>query len=246
MSPTGESELTAGRRYLDQAARLVERLRGESWPRIEAAAGLVADCLGSGGTVHAFGSGHSHMLAEELFYRAGGLVAVRPLLFDGLMLHTGAHRSTALERLPGLARVLLDHHETAPGDVLVVASNSGGNAVTVELAAAARERGLTVLALTSLQHATSSLARSTTGQRLHELADVVIDNGGVPGDACVVIDGVPHPVGPTSTVVGAAVVNAIAVEAIERLALAGRAPATYTSANLAGGDAANTANGVAP
>ncbi len=234
----------AGQRYLETVSGLVERLRDETWSDIAAAAELVATCLQSGGTVHAFGTGHSHMLAEELFYRAGGLVAVRPILFDGLMLHHGAERSTAMERLPGLARILLDDHRVAAGDVLVVASNSGGNAVTTELAAAAGERGLVVIAITSLRHATSALARPVSGQRLHEIADLVVDNGGVPGDAGVSIAGAPHPVGPTSTVVGAAIVNAIAVEAVERLCASGHVPQVYASSNLAGGDEINGAAGV--
>ncbi|MFN8196669.1 MAG: SIS domain-containing protein [Nocardioidaceae bacterium] len=235
---------TGGQRYLATTAGLVEQLSSEAWPAIVAAADLVAECLRAGGTVHAFGTGHSHMLAEELFYRAGGLVDVRPLLFDGLMLHTGAARSTDLERLSGLAVVLLEHHGVAAGDVLVVASNSGGNAVSTEIAAAARDRGLSVIAVTSLRHATSSLARQTDGHKLHEIAHVVVDNGGCPGDACVTIDGAPHAVGPTSTVVGAAIVNAIAVEAVDRLCALGHVPQVYASSNLAGGDDVNHAAGV--
>ena len=120
---------TAGRRYLAEAARLLDRLAGDEWTALDAAAQLVADALAGGGTVHAFGTGHSHMLAEELFYRAGGLVRVRPILFEGLMLHAGAELSTSLERLPGLAAAILEQHPIEPRDVLVVASNSGGNAV---------------------------------------------------------------------------------------------------------------------
>jgi uncharacterized phosphosugar-binding protein len=239
---------SAGRRYLATAVGLLGRLADHqaTWPSIDAAADLVVGCLSADGTVHAFGTGHSHMLAEELFYRAGGLVAVRPILFDALMLHTGAARSTDLERLPGLARILLDDHGVCPGDVLLVASNSGGNAVSCELAQEAQSRGLRVIAVTSLQHATSAVARATTGPRLHEIADVVIDNGGVPGDAAIAVAGVPHPVGPTSTVVGAAIVNAIAAEAVERLVALGHVPATYASANLAGGDEHNATLGVRP
>lgn len=238
---------SAGRRYLETAAALVGRLATDAaWPSIDAAAEVLAATLGRCGTVHAFGTGHSHMLAEELYYRAGGLVAVRPILFEGLMLHTGATRSTELERLPGLAKILLDDHGVAEGDALVVASNSGGNAVSCELAEAARGRGVAVIAITSLQHATSPLARQSVGPRLHDVADVVIDNGGAPGDAAVTVTGVPHALGPTSTVVGAAIVNAVVVEAVERLVAGGHLPATFASANVAGGDDFNAALGVRP
>ncbi|MFZ2504251.1 MAG: SIS domain-containing protein [Nocardioides sp.] len=230
---------SAGQRYLAGSHQLLERLLDEVWDDISAAAELLTQCLLAGGSLHTFGSGHGHMLAEEAYYRAGGLVAVRPILFDGLMLHAGARQSTALERLPGLAAALLTEHPIEAGDVLLVASNSGGNAVTIQMAEAARSCGASVVAITSLAHAASPLARSVTGPRLHELADVAIDNGGVPGDAIVSIDGVETAVGPTSTVIGAAIVNALIAETVERMARAGIVPAVYQSANLAGGDAAN-------
>lgn len=231
--------MSAGRRYLSSARDLLERLGEREWDGIAAAADLVAAAVRGGGWVHVFGSGHSHLLAEELFYRAGGLVRVRPLLFEGLMLHGSAPLSTSLERLPGLAAALLADHPIAPPDVLIVASNSGGNAVTSELASLVRARGVRVVAITSLAHATSPDARPTGVPRLHELADVVIDNGGCVGDAAVAIEGLAANVGPTSTVVGAAIVNAIAVEAVERLVATGVVPELYTSSNVAGGDESN-------
>ena len=230
-----------GRRYLEIAGDLVARLLDAEWANIRAAAELVADTLAAGGVVHAFGSGHSHMLAEELYYRAGGLVHVRPILFEGLMLHASAPLSTALERMPGLAAALLEDHPIAAGDVLIVASNSGSNAVTSELAALARGAGARVIALTSLTHATSTAARATTAPRLHEVADVVIDNGGCVGDAAVKIAGLGGRVAPTSTVVGAAIVNAIEAEAVGILVARGATPAVFASSNVEGGDALNAA-----
>jgi uncharacterized phosphosugar-binding protein len=228
-----------GRRYLDRAGELVARLATDEWPAIDAAAALVADSISEGGTLHAFGSGHSHMLAEELFYRAGGLVRVRPLLFEGLMLHAGAEVSTALERLPGLADVLFADHGMRAGDVLIVVSNSGGNVVSSALARLARDAGVRVIALVSRAHATSRQARTTDSARLHEIADIVIDNGGIVGDAAVEVDGMMTRVGPTSTVVGAAALNAIVVEAVARLRARGVTPDVFTSSNVEGGDAAN-------
>jgi uncharacterized phosphosugar-binding protein len=228
-----------GRRYLDRAGDLIARLAAEEWPAIDAAAALVAESIASGGTVHAFGTGHSHMLAEELFYRAGGLVRVRPLLFEGLMLHAGAEASTRLERLPGLAEVLFADHGMRAGDVLIVVSNSGGNVVSSALARLASDAGVSVIALVSRAHATSTQARTTETPRLHEIADVVIDNGGAVGDAAVDIHGMTSRVGPTSTVVGAAALNAIVVEAVGRLLARGVTPEVFISSNVEGGDAAN-------
>ena len=231
---------SAGHRYLDAASRLITRLSSDEWPHIAAAATLVAHAIETGGTIHAFGTGHSHMMAEELFYRAGGLVKVNPLLFDGLMLHSSAPLSTSLERLPGLAEALLRDHPIAAGDVLIVASNSGGNTVISELVSQVRSLGVPVIALTSISHSTSANAREHSHPRLHELADVVIDNGGIVGDAAVDIAGFSKRVAPTSTVVGAAILNAMVAEAVEILVRRGITPAVFLSSNTAGGDMENS------
>lgn len=228
---------SAGRRYLATAADLIARLTDATWPAITQAAAAVADALGAGRVIHVFGTGHSHLLAEEMYYRAGGLVAVSPILFDGLMLHHSTARSTALERLPGLAEALLADHPIHDGDVMIIASNSGGNATTIDMALTARKLGATVIAITSLQHATSALARPTDAPRLHTIADLVIDNGGTVGDAAVTIVGFDRAVAPTSTVVGAAIVNAIVAEATEILVQRGTPPEVYRSLNTAAGDA---------
>lgn len=234
MTPT-----SPGLDYLATAQRLLDRVATQEWPQLSAAADALVTALSAGRTVHAFGTGHSHMLAEELYYRAGGLVRVSPILFEGLMLHANARLSTSLERLPGLADALLDNHAVAAGDVVFVASNSGSNAVTSEIVSALRARGAVVIAITSITHATSSEARETEYPKLHELADIVIDNGGVVGDAAVEIDGFAQRVSPTSTVVGAAILNAIVAETVARLVAAGIPPEVYTSSNTSGGDAAN-------
>ena len=156
------------------------------------------------------------------------------------MLHASAPLSTALERLPGLAAALLDDHPMAAGDVLIIASNSGGNAVTTELAPLARDAGVRTIG--HHQPAPRHVVRrraSRGGPRLHELVEVAIDNGGVVGDAAVDIDGLAEPGGPTSTVVGAAIVNALVAEVVERLVARGIVPEVYVSSNVAGGDAAN-------
>jgi uncharacterized phosphosugar-binding protein len=227
-----------GRRYLEHVSHLIERAGSEEWDAIESAARLVADALTTGRSIHAFGSGHSHMLAEEMFYRAGGLVDVRPILFEGLMLHADAPLSTSLERLPGLAGVILERHEVAAGDVLFVFSNSGRNPVTVEIAEAARERGVGVIAITSMRHSESAAPRAG-GHRLFEVAHVVIDNGGEPGDAAIHVAGFDRAVAPTSTAVGAAIVNAIVAEAVALTVDAGVAPRVFASSNVDDGDALN-------
>lgn len=234
-----QEEQAPGMAYVDVVTELLGRLHDEEWPNIRAAAKLVADALAGGHAVHAFGSGHSHLLAEELYHRAGGLVAIRPILFEGLMLHASPAVSTELERLPAVADALLTDHPISEGDVLIAASNSGSNAVASRLAQLAREAGARVIAVTSLLHSTSSEARSNELPRLHELADVVIDNGGAVGDAAVEIRGFDRKVAPTSTVIGAAILNAVVAEAVQLLVNRGLSPDVYTSSNTQGGDEAN-------
>lgn len=221
-------------RYLQQVQRalatVVEENGGAGSP-VYRAAQLVADCVSHGGLVHVFGSGHSHLLAEEVFFRAGGLLDIDPVLESALMLHEGALKSTRMERLPGYAAIIADDREIRPGDVLIVISNSGRNAVPVELAEIAKGRGVPVIAITSMEHSRRVRSRAPSGRRLFETADVVIDNHAPYGDACVDIEGVSYPVGALSTITGAAILNAVMVGAVEILARAGRPPVVLPSAN---------------
>jgi uncharacterized phosphosugar-binding protein/N-acetylglucosamine kinase-like BadF-type ATPase len=234
----GTPTMSPGSAYLENVIRLIRTVEAEELPNIRRAAALVARCIADGGQVHVFGSGHSHIIAEELFYRAGGLANVNPILISSLMLHGGAALSTQLERLSGIGRAVMDDQDVREGDVLVLASNSGGNAVCRELAQLARERGVTVVALTSVAHATAARA-GTDDVRLHDIADVVLDNHGRVGDASLDLDGVDQPVGATSTVVGAAIVTALVAETAAELHRLGLAPDVFASSNTRGGDAVN-------
>lgn len=199
---------------------------------VRVAAALVVDAVGNGHKFWAFGTGHSHLIAEELYGRAGGLADVRAVLEPGLMLHEGLLKSSLLERLTGMADVLLQTNDLAAGDVVLIASNSGRNAVPVEFAAGARARGVKVIALTSMAHSTAVGSRAPSGQRLFELADVVIDNCGVPGDALIDVPGSPERTGATSTMVGAMLVQALTVEIVTQLTERGETPNILRSLNV--------------
>jgi uncharacterized phosphosugar-binding protein len=218
--------------YFGKALAIAHQAAETQLGAIRVAAGLVADALAGGKRFWAFGTGHSHALAEELYGRAGGLADVRAILEPGLMLHEGLQKSSLLERLPGLAEVLLEINQLDSGDVVLIASNSGRNAVPVEFALGARERGALVIALTSMAHTTSTTSRAPGGQRLFETADVVIDNCGVPGDAVVEVAGSPERTGATSTMVGAMLVQALTVEIVTRLTERGEIPNVMRSLNV--------------
>lgn len=200
-------------------------------PALEQAATRLATALAADRYLYAFGTGHSHLLAEEIFYRAGGLARACSILDPPLMLHESASASSQREQQTGIAAQLLRRYPLAAGDVLVIASNSGRNAVPVEMALAARDLGITTIAITSLQHSQAFPSRHPSGKRLFEVAEVVLDNGGVPGDAALELPGLPRKVGPTSTLVGALLLNALVVRAIELALESGHVPEIYASSN---------------
>lgn len=222
--------------YRDQIVGIMDRLLATEGPTWDSAIAAIVTALRADRLVHVAGSGHSHLLALEVFYRAGGIAAAQALLDEDLMLHRGAERSTKLEREPGRAKSVLRAAGLAPGDVIIVASNSGRNAYPVELALGAREMGALVIGLTSLRHSRGVNSRHASGKRLFELADIVLDNGGVPGDAGLALPGHPAPMGPTSTIIGVWILNTLMAEAVAQLAAEGVIVDVWQSANAAAGD----------
>jgi uncharacterized phosphosugar-binding protein len=220
--------------YLGRVGAMIESLQEEQLGSIREAGRLVAEVLRADRLVHVFGTGHSHMLAEEGLYRAGGLAPVNAILESGLMLHEGAAVSTRLEKLPGYSPIVADKYGFEEGDLLVVVSNSGVNAAPVEIALLAREAGLKVLAISSVAYSKSVEPKPGVPARLYEIADLTLDNLGEPGDAIVEVDGTGLKVGPTSTVIGAALLNAVFVEATCALASEEVEPPVYRSSNMTG------------
>lgn len=227
--------------YLLSAQELMGRVAITQQESVAACVDLFADALASGKMIHTFGTGHSHLLAEEIFYRAGGLAAIYPILDERLMLHKEVVKGSQNERLPGLAQELVNQHPIASGDVVIVISNSGGNQVTIDLVKLAQGLGAKVIAVTSVNHATSKSARSNAAEKIHHLADVVLDNSGVVGDALVRVAGSPMSAGPTSTVIGGALLQSVVVGTVAECLKRGIQPEIFLSSNLAGGDENNAA-----
>lgn len=200
---------------------------------IERAASAIADAIANGGMVYLFGTGHSHMLAEEGHFRAGGFAAVCPVLSSGLMLHESAALSSRLERTSGVGPAVLARYQPTARDVLVIFSNSGVNTVPVETAQEARRIGMTVIAVISRDYA-AQIPTGPAGAKLADIADVVLDNHGVPGDALVALDETGLRVGPLSTIAGAFLLNAVLAEAACRLQDRGITPPVFISANMPG------------
>ncbi len=211
---------------------ILERVAESQAGAIRAAGALMANCMAEDGLVYVFGSGHSHILAEELFYRAGGPLNICPILDSGIMLHESALTSSTIERLEGYAAALLDRYNPGLHDMLIVASNSGRNAAPVEMALEAHRRGMPVVALTSMSHTLSVSPRNSSGKRLFEVADVVLDNCGELGDASLEVEGLAGKIAPTSTVVGVTILHAIVYEAVTQLLQRGIRPTILHSANI--------------
>jgi len=221
--------------YFDNLKKLIDRTAESQHEAMESAARHIADSLKAGGMVYTFGTGHGHLLALELFYRAGGMVRVCPIMDDKLMLHVSAAGSTLEERKDDWVDTLLERFPIAAGDVLISISNSGRNSVPVLLAEAAKERGAFVIALTSMNHSSAVTARNSHGLRLFEVADLILDNGGILGDASVEFaDGAM--VGPTSTAVGAAILQAVVCRVKEISLEEGFDAEYFKSSNVDGGD----------
>lgn len=224
-----------GKDYFDTTIAELQRAKETQLEEIQEAAAMIADCIAADGLLHVFGCGHSQILAEEILYRAGGLVPVNAMLELPLSLQE-ASKSTFFERLEGYAKVIFDSYQTSPGEVIIIISTSGRNAVPVEMAMAAKERGLKVVSLTSLAYSQGVNSRHPSGKKLYELADVVLDNGAILGDAAIEVAGVPYKVGPTSAVVGIAILWALVVEVVNILVERGVEPPIWLAANVPGGD----------
>jgi uncharacterized phosphosugar-binding protein len=218
--------------YLDAVHLALDRVAREQGDAIRRAATLVADALATGAIVHVFGCGHSHLLAEEAFYRAGGLAAINPILDKRLMFFDGVFASTRAERESGYAAEILAREDVRRGDVGIVVSNSGRNVVPIEMALALKARGVSIIAITSLEHSRAVPSRHPSGRKLFEIADVAIDTSIPAGDAAIVLPSTSIRMGPLSTVVGAAIIHSVSIEAAGRLVERGITPPVLASANL--------------
>lgn len=207
--------------------------------KIQAAADMIFETLSNDGKFFIAGSGHSHMMAEEIYVRAGGFAAIHPILDPELMLHQHPLKSTMVERLSGYADVLLDQYGVGSKDVLIVVSNSGRNAFPVEMALGAKGRYCKVIALTNLTHSLAVSSRHSSGKRLMDVADLVIDNAGDFGDAATKIPGLETPVGATSTILGAFIMQSLITEVVQNYVKEGMEPPVFRSSNVDGADERN-------
>ncbi len=224
-------------KYYEKMLPILTRAFESQGTTLLQAAELIADTVQSDRLIYLFGAGHAGILSQEMIYRAGGLVPMVPIFPPGL---TPTMRpmtlGTEMERIPGYAKKIIEAYELESDAVMIIHSNSGRNIVPVEMAQIARKKGLKIIALTNVAQCRSAAAKTADGIKLIDTADILIDNCGENGDACVTLEPIGETVGATSTVVGAALLNAVIVEAAQIMLNRGFTPPIFRSANLDSND----------
>jgi uncharacterized phosphosugar-binding protein len=225
--------------YLNFVIKKLKEVQETQLGRIKAAAEMIAQSYIDGGNFYIFGTGHSHMIAEEIYIRAGGFAPVKAILEPALMLHEMPNKSTYLERLSGYAASLIKLYKINCKDTLMVISNSGRNPLPVEMVLEAKKLGCKVIVLTSLKHSSKVTSRHSSGLRLFEAADITIDNCADFGDAAYTVPGTDTPTGATSDITGTAIAQALIVSTVEILVTNGIVPPLFKSSNVDGADEYN-------
>ena len=226
-------------RFLAEARALLERLESQT-DAVDAASRICADAIGGGGLVHCFGTGHSRIPVEELFPRYGSYPGFAPLVELSMTFHTqvvganGQRQAMAIERMEGFAATILANFRLRPTDAAIVFSAGGTTAVPIEMATIFRAAGLKVIAVTSVEHSRAAAPQHSSGTRLYDHADVVLDLCTPPGDALVEVDGAW--VGPGSSVAAVALANAVKVRTAELLAERGELPPVLAAGSVVGAE----------
>lgn len=232
------------RDYLQQVTALMERILAEEQEPVRAAAGLLADRIVEDRLVHVLGpGGHSNLAAQEVFFRAGGLMHVSAVLDEGTLLSNGALRSMAMERTPGYGRIVVEDQRLGEGDLLILVNAYGINTALIDAALTAAARGCTVIGVSSRVHAESTApdhpARHPSARNLHDVVDLHIDTKVPVGDAVLEIAGVAERTGAVSTFANAFAMNWLMTSTVADLAARGIDPPIWRSGNAPGGDEAN-------
>lgn len=218
---------------------VINRIRETQCGKLDEAGRLIARAHMDGHKFFVSGSGHSHTVAEEFYGRAGGLAFPVPIMTTELTLEEHPTKSSYIERLSGYAAILAELYGISAGDVVLIASNSGRNAYPVELALCAKERGARVIAVTNLEHSSKVTSRHSSGKKLMDLGDIVIDNCGVEGDSAMKVEGMQASICPTSSMANAFIVQSMVAACADEMLRNGVEPPVFVSLNVDGNEAVN-------
>ena len=216
--------------YLAAVRAAIDSIEATQLSLIRQAAAHFTETIKKGRLVHVFGTGHSRMAVEEMFPRYGSFPGFHPIVELSMTYHNavvganGQRQAMFLENVQGFGAVLWRNFATEPEDALLAISTSGCNAVTIDVALEAKRLGMVVVALTSLAHSAASTSRHDSGKKLHEVADLVLDQKAPAGDSAVWIEGLETPVSPLSSVTGCTIINLIKAEVCAGSRRQGRLP----------------------
>jgi uncharacterized phosphosugar-binding protein len=235
-------------RYFSGLVERLEEVREAEGAAIDRAAAACADSIAADKLVFSFGTGHGSLPALEMFPRTGTIAGFRPIVestmisFHHVWGDMGARQYRFIHAVEGYGKAILRSHQLDPLDTMVLFSHSGVNAVILDIALTAQELGMKVVGVTSVKHSSASPSRHSSGRKLYEVADVVIDTHAGIADATLKIEGLEAPVGANSTSITIAIAHAIVSTTAEKLVKRGVKPFVMVSPNTAGKEAANAAN----
>ncbi len=227
--------------YLTAVQSILANIQSSQAGAIRQAASQMARSIARGGLVHMFGAGHSSLPVAEAYPKCGNIVGFHPMVelalyyFTNVVGSNGIRQFTFLEQVEGYGEAILESHVLEPDDTMLIFSQSGINGVVMDIALGARRRGLPVVAVVSVEQSSRLASRHSSGKRLHEVADIVIDNCVPFGDVTVQVPGMDEPMGPASTLAAVAIVNALIVETARELVALGQAPIVNPTLNAPGG-----------
>ena len=227
--------------YINHIKKLISLIEESEADNINKSVHLLTQTILNKNSIYIFGASHAGILSEELFYRAGGLMLVTPIFGRELMLDNSPITLTSkMEQCVGYGSILASKVNFKPNDVLIVHSVSGRNPVTIEMAMVAKEKGVKIIGVSNLKYSKSVTSRHPSQKKLYDFCDIILDNHGDIGDACVSLEGLQQKVGPTSTVIGATILNTIVSEIVKTLQNHGvKHPPIFYSANRDGGNELN-------
>ncbi len=224
-------------RYFEVMQEVVAKVLNTQEDKIIKAAEILTNTTKNDGIIHLFGSGHSSLIAEDVFWRAATLANVHAIFESAVAGINEVTKTSKLEKLEGIGQVLVEYNRVLPPDAMICISNSGNNAATIDVAIGAKERGVPVIAITNVTYADQLTTHHSSGKKLKDIADVVIDNCSLYGDAAVELPGLTQSVGATSTIPSAFIVPALLVQTCENLLELGIKPDVYFNGHLAYEDA---------
>ncbi len=233
--------MTYAEKYIKAIIEMLNRIIGEELQSLKKGGEILAEAIENGKPIFAWGSTHSCTTMQDIFARAGGLIPINAVFVPGL---EGLQKfpitlPTAMERLSGLADAVLDNLPIQRGDVLICVSVSGRNSMSVEMAKGAKERGLKVIAVTSMEYTKSVESRHPSGKKMYEFADVILDNKAIKGDALLEADGAPQKFCPGSGITSSAILQCLVASTVGELLKRGVEPPLFLAANVEGGDEYN-------